>query len=296
MLTACGGVATQPAATLRSTPPADLALSQATASAPTAEPIQSVVPSITPDASATLQPAPSPSTAPSTSPTPALADTPSPQPTPVLDPPPAAGPFSLRIPDEGAFVSQATAYWCVPAAMQTMINLIDDERPDRSRRTQAALYDLGRENSTDRLTGQGIEPEGWAEGLNLSGSGPYVVHIEPTRRRAIRAAAEAIRLTGRPVGLVVWRGAHSWVMSGFEATADPAYTKDYEVTGIYVQDVWYPRVSSIWGVSPEPGSLVPVERLSEDYLRFRRPTMRYPDRDGQFVLILPTLAAAIAGS
>lgn len=128
MLTACGGVATQPAATLRSTPPADLALSQATAAAPTAEPLQSVVPSITPGASATLQPAPSPSTAPSTSPTPALADTPSPQPTPVLDPPPAAGPFSLRIPDEGAFVSQATAYWCVPAAMQTMINLIDDER------------------------------------------------------------------------------------------------------------------------------------------------------------------------
>jgi len=194
----------------------------------------------------------------------------------------------------GAFVSQATAHWCVPAAMQTMIDLIDDEQPDRSRRTQAALYDLGRENSTDRPTGQGIEPEGWAEGLNLSGSGPYVVHIEPTRRRAIRAAAEAIRLTGRPVGLVVWRGAHSWVMSGFEATADPAYTKDYEVTGIYVQDVWYPRVSSIWGVSPEPGSLVPVARLSEDFLQFRRPTMRYPDRDGQFVLILPTLPAAAA--
>ena len=27
--------------------------------------------------------------------------------------------------------------------------------------------------------------------------------------------------TGRPVGLLVWRGAHSWVLHGYEATADP---------------------------------------------------------------------------
>ena len=46
--------------------------------------------------------------------------------------PPAVGPFSLELPDKGAFVSQATAYWCVPAAMQTMIDLIDDEQPFHS--------------------------------------------------------------------------------------------------------------------------------------------------------------------
>lgn len=96
-----------------------------------------------------------------------------------------------------------------------------------------------------------------------------------------------------PPGLgAVLLGAHSWVMSGFEATADPAYTDRYAVTGIYVQHVWYPRVSTIWGASPEPGSLVPVERLSEDLLQFRRPSMSYPDRDGRFVLILPTLPEA----
>ena len=179
--------------------------------------------------------------------------------------PPAAGPFSLELPDKGAFVSQATAYWCVPAAMQTMIDLIDDEQPDRSRRTQAALYDLGRENSTDRPTGQGIEPEGWAEGLNLSGSGPYVVHIEPTRRRAIRAAAEAIRLTERPVGLVGWRGAHSWVMSGFEATADPRASTDFRVTRAVVNDPLYPHGNAVWGSSPSPGQAISLGALEREF-------------------------------
>ena len=39
-----------------------------------------------------------------------------------------------------------------------------------------------------------------------------------------------IRLTNRPVGLMTWRGAHSWVMSGFNATADPAVTDKFTVT------------------------------------------------------------------
>lgn len=53
-------------------------------------------------------------------------------------------------------------------------------------------------------------------------------------------AAKAIRMTGRPVGLVVWRGAHSWVMSGFTATADPASADDFEVHKVFVQDPWFP--------------------------------------------------------
>ena len=34
-------------------------------------------------------------------------------------------------------------------------------------------------------------------------------------------AARAMESTGRPVGLLVWRGRHAWVMSGFKATKDP---------------------------------------------------------------------------
>ena len=45
-----------------------------------------------------------------------------------------------------------------------------------------------------------------------------------TLDEALRLAAASIRQTNRPVGLLVWRGRHAWVMSGFKATADPLRT------------------------------------------------------------------------
>ena len=46
----------------------------------------------------------------------------------------------------------------------------------------------------------------------------------PTRpaRAPLRDAAKAIEKTGSPVMLLAWRGAHTWVMTGFRADADPA--------------------------------------------------------------------------
>ena len=81
---------------------------------------------------------------------------------------------------------------------------------------------------------------GWAAVLEERGFGPYEVASSSTREGAISKAARALRVTGRPVGLVTRRGAHSWVMSGFRATADPAWDADFEVTGVFVEDTWYP--------------------------------------------------------
>jgi hypothetical protein len=186
----------------------------------------------------------------------------------------------------GDFASQATKIYCVPGAMQTMMNVMDPGA-SRSRAAQDRLYRLARRLSTDRLRGDGAEPDGWARGLSRLGYGRYAVGIEKTRAAAIKAAARALRLTGRPVGLLVWRGAHAWVMTGFEATADPAVTDRFRVTHLRIVDVWYPRVSSIWGASFRPNTRVAVGRLKEDYLPWRRPLMRYPDKDGRFVLVLP---------
>ena len=211
-------------------------------------------------------------------------------------PPPARPkPFAMDLYRDGAFVSQATASYCIPASMLTMMNMIDGGSR-RSASTQRRLYALARKLSTWRLVGEGAEAEGWARALDELGFGPYVVHVADTRTAAIMEAARAIRTTGRPVGLMIWRGAHSWVMSGFKATADPATTDAFKVTHVNAEDPWYPRVSSIWGASRRPDSLVPVKRLSEDFLAFRRPTVRYPDKDGRFVLVLPIADAASAAS
>jgi hypothetical protein len=208
-----------------------------------------------------------------------------------LRPRPRPGRFAMNLYRRGDFVHQVTKDWCVAGSTQTMLNIIDDGRPDRTARTQERLYVRGRRLSPDKrkLGPFGIDLIGWAELLNKAGAGPYGVAAANTRKAAIKRAARAIRMTGRPVGLVTWRGAHSWVMSGFTATADPAFRRDFEVSAVHIQDVWYPFVSTIWGASRPPDSLVPVAALAEDYLPYRRPRARWPHRDGKFMLILPEL-------
>ncbi len=230
-------------------------------------------------------------------PTPATALlSPSPEPEPFvrrLRPRPAPGPFSMDLYRAGDFSHQATKDWCVAGSTQTMMNIMRSGRNDHAVRSQQRIYLQGRRFSPDKrkLGPIGVDLLGWAEVLNREGFGPYVVDGAGTRRAAIRKAARALRVTGRPVGLVTWRGAHSWVMSGFTATADPAWRDDYEVTAVNIEDTWYPWVSTIWGASRPPGTLVPVGDLAEDYLPYQRPRARYPGRDGRFMLILPVLPA-----
>ena len=225
-----------------------------------------------------------------------------------LKPRPRPGAFSMNLYERGDFVHQATEHWCVSASVQTMMNIIDDGRPNRSRKFQRRLHFQGRELDNDRdddddddrwagrrntreyrLGLHGLGLTDWRDLLNKHGYGPYRLERAPTRKNAIRKAAKALRMTGRPVGLVVWRGAHAWVMSGFTATGDPAYTNDFKVKSVFIQDVWYPYVSSIWGPSPPPNANVPVAALGQDYLRYDRPGRRHPMRDGKFMMILPRL-------
>jgi hypothetical protein len=227
---------------------------------------------------------PSASAAPSASPRNLSTLEPRPEPTPS----PRLSPIAIDLSADGDFVSQERVDWCVPASIQAMANMVGAERAfEHPIPSQAKLDRLARSLSTDRLVGAGSEPEGWAGTLNELGLGPYIVTSEPTRGRAIATAARAIRLTGRPVGLLIWRGAHAWVMSGFEATADPAVTDDFVVTHIRVEDPWYPRSSSIWGPAQAPDSRIAVSELAEDFLPWRRPTVRYPEKDGRFVLVVP---------
>jgi len=227
----------------------------------------------------TRTPDPTPSAVPSPSATP--------RPTPRLRPKPRSGPLRIDLYRKGDFVSEFTSWYCLPAALQTMINIMEPGKADRSRRTQDRLYRLARRFSTDRLQGKGAEPIGWARALEHLGYGEWEVKAYRTRGRAVKAAAKALRMTGKPVGMLTWRGAHSWVMSGFRASADPALTDRYTVTSIVIQDVWYPRVSSIWGPSDPPGTWMRVSDLGRDFLRYNRWGVKYPGLDGRYVLVLP---------
>ncbi len=207
---------------------------------------------------------------------------------PSPSPTPRPGPFRIDLYRAGAFVSELTPTWCLSAAMQTSANIMDiaaGRKPDRTRTRQEKFFKLSR--SLFPAPDKAAEPEGWAAGLAKLGYGKYKVSVQPSIKAAIKAAAQALRATNRPVGLMVWRGAHSWVMSGFTSTADPALTSSFTVTAVYIEDVWYPRHSNIWGDSRKPDVLVPVGKLPEDFKPWKRPQRKYPDKDGRFVIVLP---------
>ena len=126
--------------------------------------------------------------------------------------------------------------------------------------------------------------------LDAYGVPGYEVRAFETMTYALRDAARAIKKTRSPVILLAWRGAHTWVMSGYRADADPSVFKNARIEGAYILDPWYPRISSIWGPSNPPGTLTKFDELRENFLPWRRPEGRYPSRDGLWITVAPTIA------
>ncbi len=208
------------------------------------------------------------------------------------------GGFSINLYEKGDFVSQYTRYWCIGASMQMMLSVVG-VTDDRSRAAQEGYMRVARSASPSRGPGdnelgaqeavgdlRGAGSGGWARGLAELGAGRYDERPVDGYAAAVRTAAYALRTTGRPVGLIVWRGAHAWVMTGFTATVDPLRSPDYRVTGVFVLDPWYPRVSSIWGPGQKPNTWISVAALRSDFLP-RRAGRWHAETAGKFVLVLP---------
>jgi hypothetical protein len=127
--------------------------------------------------------------------------------------------------------------------------------------------------------------------LKAYGAPGYEVRAYKGRNDALRDAAVAIETTGSPAVLLAWKGAHTWVMTGYRADADPAVFDDAKILGAYVLDPWYPWVSSIWGPSDPPGTFQDQKEMERNFLKWKRPEGKYPDRDGKYIVLVPTLPA-----
>jgi hypothetical protein len=213
----------------------------------------------------------------------------------VAAPSPAeAATYRLNLYREGDFVKQTNLVQCVGASMQMMINMIASSN-NRTAARQLELQQLARLYSNrlgpPRPDRQGASVRGWAAGLNDEGYGPYKVVGYATIEDAMRAAARAIRTTRRPVGLLVWRGRHAWVMGGFQATADPLKTNNFSVTHAVVLDPLYPGGSPTWGRSPAPGTRMTIHTLGQDFVKRRSGSSANAwasqSLAGKWVLVLP---------
>jgi hypothetical protein len=242
-------------------------------------------PSPSPAASVSRDPGASPAASASAS-LPAPSASPAPTPTPR----PVRKGITYRVDTKPArvFVSELEKTWCAAAAVQIVLNITGD-RVDTSRARQVAILNALHDATTraDSRNG-GTGPLGMVATLERMGKVDYRLRIYDKRADALRAAAKAMATTGHPAILLAWRGAHAWVMNGFKADADPRVFKDARVTGAYVIDPWYPRVSSIWGPSDGPGVFQDAAEMRRNYLPWRRPEGHYPGRDHRFLVIVPT--------
>ncbi len=254
----------------------------------------SPTPQVAAGPSPTIVPTPAPAMTPVTTPAAGPAGTQAPivtpEPTPTASPKPPRVAVDVNIvanPTE-VFASEYRNTWCSTSGVQMTLAVlgIADNSVAFQKTLQRQLPGW-RSHADSHNPGWG--PLAMARALDAYGAKGYEVRTYATRSAALRDAARALEVTQSPVLLLAWRGAHTWVMTGFRADADPAIFADATVTGTYILDPWYPRVSSIWGRSDPPGTFQDAAEMLRNYLKWRRPEGHYPDRDGRYVAVVPTI-------
>ncbi len=232
---------------------------------------------------------PLPDTTAAAFPVPSLAPGATQRPEPTATPRPAREPVDIQTLAEpaAAFVHQDDHDWCAVAGTQ-MVLAIHGKAPLTKAYQRELAGRIGEWRSRRDSHNGGWGPAAMATALEANGVPGYQVRVYERRQDALSDAARAVDATGAPVILLMWGGAHTWVMTGFTADADPAVFEDARITGVYIQDPWYPWVSSIWGPSDPPGNLEDMTEMRRNYLPWDRPEGSYPGRDGRFVAVVPT--------
>jgi len=233
---------------------------------------------------------------PTTPATPAAPTTPGSSPGPLPDPTPTPSPASPRealdydsIKNyDRVFAHEQEVTWCASAAVQMVIAI--HGMGDNSNAFQREIQGRVREWESKKDSRNGDwGPSAMALALDAYGVPGYEVRAYKTRQNALRDASRAIQATKAPVILLAWRGAHAWVMTGFRADADPTLFPDARINGTYIMDPWYPDISSIWGPSDPPGAYQDNDEMIRNYLKWQRPEGHYPDRDGLYLSVVPTV-------
>jgi len=244
----------------------------------------------------TVDVTPRPVVTPSPTPRRSIAPGATPAPTPSPTPAPVRGPVDVKIDTDpnAVFASQLTKDWCAPGGMQMVLTILG--LGDTSDAFQRWLAGRVKEFESWQDSHNGSwGPNAMVEALDAYGAHGYQLQGFKTRADALRGAATALTETGSPVILIAWRGAHTWVMTGYRADADPLIFPDATVTGTYILDPWYPRVSTIWGRSDGPGVFQDAKEMVRNYLPWKRPEGSYPGRDGKFLILAPTIPRAANG-
>ena len=180
-----------------------------------------------------------------------------------------------------AAVTQYTSYWCVPAAVQTMLNLATGQS-DRRYATQSRLYTELRAANLYRYTTRGNDVRGWARVLtaHLPAGKGYADVSFTSRTAAYLKIVNAMDRTHRPVGIVVDKGNHAWTVVGFSVRETPGVANSTTVLGFYV-------VGPLGSPSdPWPKKYMTVAQLNSRFTPYHE-SQRSVVWEGLYVIVAP---------
>ena len=223
---------------------------------------------------------------------------PTPRPTPA--PPRVPVTVTLVADHAAVFATQLTKDDCAVAATQMVLTILGLGNTSDAFQQEIKGRLPEWESVYDSHNG-GWGPAAVDQALAAYGADGYEERAYWSYTDALRDSAIAISETNKPVVMFPWWGAHSWVMTGYQADADPTVFADATVTGAYILDPWYNRISSIWGPSDPPGNFETLAELERNWPvgtplgagpGWSRPGGVYPDRDGRYVVLIPTTPVA----
>jgi len=193
----------------------------------------------------------------------------------------------------GVFTTQKTWLWCTAADVQIVRN-IADHAADHSRSSQQRYFAAMRAHDRYALPlNDGVDPAGWAYGLRHFVDGRYRLVASGSFNAALRAAVTNLRRTNLPVGITVAHGDHAWVLTGFTATADPAKTTRFTVTGVRVVGPLWGLQGTSYGYDMRPDTRLTPKQLAGFFTPWHYAKIRMA-WEGDWVSIQPIVARAVS--
>lgn len=160
----------------------------------------------------------------------------------------------------GIYAMQATWWWCTAATIEMLRN-IALQQADHTAADQQRYFDYSHAHDSFAMpASEGVDLVGLQAGLRRFVAAGYTLSASPTYDAALRTAILRLRLTGRPIVLVVDAGRHVWLLTGFTATADPAHGPDFRVVGVRIVGPLYGR-QSLNGYDPAPDTTLSYDAL-----------------------------------
>jgi hypothetical protein len=186
----------------------------------------------------------------------------------------------------GVFTTQKTWHWCTAADVQIMRNIVR-RASDHSTAQQRRFFRYMRAQNRYQIpVRHGVDPEGWTAGLRRFVDPRYRLVASRSFKRALRSAVRNLRRTNLPVGITVAQGDHAWVLTGFDATADPAVTSRFKVTSVRVTGPLWGLQSRSSGYDMRPNKKLTREQFKRYFTPWHYPHTRMA-WEGRWVSVQP---------